>query len=277
MSKITAYTSNPNSEYYLGFGGTGDALLLLASCYNNPKARVVFFANNFHFLGKFFDLFKVSVFLSENIMGQQYAGAIFSILTAHSQFKSSAHLADGLYYADWVNTAKYQSRIVSFVPWIERLGKINSDQPICALAPSGSVKEIKRQRYLTGKEYDRIIELHAKLGYKIYSFGSASDLHYYGLNPNTTWVTVDKMYSDKEIKDINLRQMLQIINAATKVISMDTWLKTYTLLCGIPTVVVKTRWDGKYIDYGQDITDHIFLNKTMWTCLTMTTVEELLI
>jgi hypothetical protein len=277
ISKIKTYISDNNSEYYLGFGGTGDALLLLASCYNNPKARVVFFSNNLYFMGKFFDLFKTSVFLHENIMGHQFAGTIFNMISTHTQFKQSAHLADGLYYGDWANITKYESRIVPFVPWIEVIGKIKSEQPIFVLAPSGSVKETKRQRYLTVQEYNRLIELNTRFGYKIYCFGSVSDLHYYGFNPNTIWITVDKMYiSENESRNINLHQMLQIINTASKVISMDTWLKTYTLLCGIPTVVVRTRWNGKYINYGQDITDFIFLNKNIFPGITLLTIEELL-
>lgn len=280
IAKIKSYISDTNANYYLGFGGTGDALLLLSSCWNDPKAKVVFFANHLYFIGKFFDLFKIPVFLHENIMGSPYAGIIFDLITKHPNFKQSAHLADGLFYGDWANEAKYKSRIKPYAPWIEKFGSIESKEPILIIAPSGSVKEEKRQRFLSVDEYHKLIEANLKFGYKIYSIGSVADLHFYGLykHPNVFWATVDKLYKhDSTFTELNLHQMLQIINAAFKVVSMDTWLKTYTLLCGKPTITIKTRWNGTYLNYGADVTDFIFLNKNIWPYLSLEKIEDLLL
>ena len=73
----------------------------------------------------------------------------------------------------------------------------------------------------------------------------------------------------------NLKNMLRIINSAEHVISMDTWLKTYTLLCDIPTTVIKTRWNNEYKVYGEDITDRIFLNTKIWPRLNLVKIEDL--
>jgi hypothetical protein len=280
IGKIKSFVSNPNNNYYLGFGGTGDAILLLSSCWNDPKAKVVFFANHIPFMQKFFDLFKIPVFLYPNIMGSNFAGPVFNLITKIPGFRSSAHLADGLNYGDWINEDKYIPRIKSYVPWIEKLGTFKSEEPIFILAPSGSSKDKNRQRYITPEEYNKLIEKNIKLNYTIYSAGSVSDLHYYGLNKNknTYWLTSDKIYSwDGTSRDINLHQMLQVINSASKVISTDTWLKTYTLLCGINTTVIKTRWNGSYKELGSDITDFIFLNNKIWPFLTLESLENLLV
>ena len=37
---------NRDKNFYLTFGGVGDLLLLLAVCYNNEKANIIFLANN---------------------------------------------------------------------------------------------------------------------------------------------------------------------------------------------------------------------------------------
>jgi hypothetical protein len=280
VSKIKSYISNSNFNYYLGFGGTGDALLLLATCSKDPKAKAIFFANNVNFTSKFFDLFNIPVFLHENIMGSKIANVIFDIVTKNPNFRQSAHLADGLFYGDWKNENKYIGRIHARMPWIKKFGMVESNQSILIIAPSGSAKEVRRQRYVTLNEYNQLLDHNLKLGYKIYSVGSVADLHYYGLpiKPNTYWLTAEKLYKwDSTTQDINLHQMLQYVNKASKVISVDTFLKTYSLICGIPTVIIKTRWRGKYADYGADVTDHIFLNKNIWSDLILDKFENLIL
>jgi hypothetical protein len=146
------------------------------------------------------------------------------------------------------------------------------------LCPSGSHKDTKRQRYITPEEYKLIANKNLDLGYKVYASGSVSDFHYYGLinRENFHWLTAEKVYNwNGSVDSIDLKKMLQIINGATKVISVDTWIKTYALLCNIDTTVIKTRWDGKYIEYGEDVTDWIFLNNKIWPNLKMESVEQL--
>jgi len=270
---------NSDSNYYLGFGGLGDALLLLATCWDDPKAKVVYFANYIPFVKQFFELFNVPVYLEKNIMGTQVAGQVFDFMKSNPKFKQSAHLADGLYFGDWKNENKYINRIKRYVPWAERLGKEKFDKPVVIIAPSGSNKDIQRQRYLHHHEYQQLVDLHLDKNYRVYATGSMADLHHFKLinKDNFYWLCSDNIYSGNgNVEKIDLRKMLRIINSAVHVISMDSWLKSYTLLCNILTKVVKTRWDGKYKPYGEDVTDWIFLNTDIWPSLKMTTIEELL-
>ena len=278
IEQIRVFTQPNQYNYYLGFGGMGDALLLLASCWDDPKARVIFFANQQPFIRNFFELFGMSLYLHDNIMGTAIAGHIYDIVTKLPNFKQSAHLVDGLNYGDWINENKYMTRIRHYVPWGINIGKIQSNKPVVIIGPSGSSKDVKRQRFLHHHEYRQLVNRYLDKGYSVYGTGSVSDLHMYGLiqKENSYWLTSDKIYSYKGEINSDLRGMLKIINSAEIVISMDTWLKTYTLLCGIPTTVIETRWSNSYRPYGEDVTDWIFLNPKIWEHIQMEKIEKLL-
>lgn len=279
INQVKAFCHDPNRNYYLGFGGLGDALLLMAVCWENPKAKVVFFANQMPFIRAFFDIFGIGVYLHDNIMGTKMANHIFDYMKSLPGFRDSAHLADGLDYGDWANEKKYVNRIRGKTRWIQHLGKAPVDKPVVIIGPSGSHKDIKRQRYLNVEEYKELTKKHLAKGYKVYATGSMNDLHFFGLidKPDFYWLNSDTIYDGKGVaRPSDLKNMLRIINSAEHVLSMDTWLKTYTLLCGIPTTVVETRWEGRYKNYGEDITDFIFLNRSIWPHLTMAKIESLL-
>lgn len=279
LNQIKLFTQYPDKNYYLGFGGLGDAILLMAVCWNDPKAKVVFFANHIPFIRSFFEIFGLSVYLHDNIMGTKMASQIYDLMRVMPTFQSSAHLADGLDFNDWANEKKYAARINGSTPWIGYLGQEKFDKPVVIIAPSGSSKEIDRQRYLHHHEYQQLVDIYLNKGFRVYATGSMADLHHFKLinKDNFYWLNADKIYSGNgSVENSNLTKMLRIINSATQVISMDTWLKTYTLLCGIPTTVIKTRWNNRYRTYGEDVTDWIFLNYNIWPSIKIVKIEELL-
>lgn len=279
IKQIQGFIQQKDKHYYLGFGGLGDALLLMAVCWEDPNAKVVFFANQIPFIKNFFEILGISVFLHDNIMGTKMASHIYDLMRVMPNFKSSAHLADGLDFNDWSNENKYMARIKKHARWIQHFGKKESGKPVIIIGPSGSHKDAKRQRYLHVHEYQRLVDIHLNKGYKVYAAGSLGDLHHFGLidKPDFYWLNSDKIYDGKgNTENSNLTNMLRIINSAEHVISMDTWLKTYTLLCDIPTTVIETRWDNAYRSYGQDITDWIFLNFKIWPNLKIAKIESLL-
>lgn len=264
---------------YLGFGGLGDAILLLASCWKEVNGCAVFFANNPTLIHKFFEIFKIPSFIHPNIMGQGIANQVYDYVINLPNFKSSAHLADGLYYGDWVNEHKYYPRIARTAPWISHFGKETYNKPVCIIAPTGSQKDVNRQRYITKEEYQRLVHKHLDMGEIVYATGSIKNLHEYGLvnRENFYWLSSESIYTHKGSSEFcDLRKMLRIINASSSVISVDTWLKTYTLLCGIPTTVIETRWNGVYKGYGVDVSDWIFLNKNLWPIIELKHIEDLL-
>ncbi len=267
-------------DWYLGFGGVGDALLLLAACYDNPNAKVAFFHNEQHFTKQWFDLFNLNVFLHTNIMGQRWANHIYDMMINSPHFKTSAHLADGLNYGDWtINPFKYKERMITKVPWIEHFGKACFDKPTVVISPCGSHRDISRQRYLTLNEYNQLIKLYLDKEYIVLIVGSSQDYKNYNLpnNPNCRWLMSDGIIDHTGKKQAHtLKDMLTLINGAEEVISMDTWLKTYALLCGLPIKVFMTRWHGAYHMVGTDCSDGIFMNKDIWPTLEILRIEDLL-
>jgi len=269
-----------SDNLYLGFGGTGDALLLLASCWNDPNANPVFFANapSINLIKQFFELFKINALLKHNIMGQTIAGEIFSIITKHPNFKESAHLADGLYFGDWVDEDKYAKRIKSSVPWKDEIGIHKTNKKSIVICPSGSDRTMGRQRFITHKEYRKLAERYMNEDFLVFFVGSEQDFKYYHFKENVpvTWLTSTKSLSYNNQGPMNLKSMLQVINSATEVISVDTWVKTYSLLAGLPTKVIKTRWNGNYLPYGRDVTDFVFLSKKIWKKIEFVEIEDLI-
>jgi hypothetical protein len=279
LNQIKAFTQHPDKNYYLGFGGLGDALLLMAVCWNDPNAKIVFFANQIPFIRSFFEIFGLSVYLHDNVMGTKMANQVYDLMKVMPNFKSSAHLADGLDFNDWANEKKYATRIKGSAPWIGYLGQEKFDMPVAIIAPSGSSKEIDRQRYLHHHEYQQLVDIYLNQGFRVYATGSMADLHHFKLinKRNFYWLSSNGIYrGDGVLESCSLTKMLRIINSATQVISMDTWLKTYTLLCGIPTTVIETRWNNKYKSYGEDVTDWIFLNYNIWPSIKIAKIETLL-
>jgi hypothetical protein len=266
-------------EYYLGFGGTGDAMLVLAAAYANPKRHVIFFGNptSITLIKDMFCTFDTSATVMPNIMGKPLANIVFAKLNKAGTIKESAHLADGLYYEDWRNEDKYIKRIVNHIPqWRSKFGLL--DKKLVVIAPSGSNRDPNRQRYLSKKEYETIVRNYLGQGYEVYGIGSDRDWREYAIFEEGVWWATNRILRNWQGKSKNhkLADMLKIINSATEVISMDTWLKTYSLIAGMPTTVIATRWGGAYKPYGEDVTDWIFLNSKIWPTLKVVRVEELI-
>jgi hypothetical protein len=69
---------------------------------------------------------------------------------------------------------------------------------------------------------------------------------------------------------------LKIINSASEIISVDTWLKTYTLLAGIPTKVIESKFYDSYLPFGHDPSDYVFLNTKVWPHLSIVRPENII-
>ncbi len=283
-NKVSDWLKRPNSDFYLGFGGMGDALLTLAPAWNNPRASIIFFGNSssIDFIKKFFALFDIPSMVENNIMGKSWAENIYRTVGGHPNFRLSGHLADRMNYGDWMNENKYISRIIGHAAWMDKLGKKSnpsSTKGVICIGPSGSHKDMGRQRFLSINEFKMLTNKYLKMGYTVYGIGSENDYQTYGCvnDDNCFWACSDFIATRGQKHSCQLLDMLQILNGAERVFSMDTWLKTYTLLTDIPTTVIQTRWRGRYKKYGEDITDWVFLNAKIWPKIEMAKIEELLV
>jgi hypothetical protein len=273
-----------NGNLYLTFGGTGDLVLLLGECYNDKSSKVIYFANegSVELANEFIKFFNLKSFIHPNLMGTRTANHAEDVLIRTGRLKTSAHLAKNLDYADWKrNTKYYEPRLPKTTDWISRIGKneIYANKKVLVICPTGSVRNESKQRYLTTLEYLTIVTLYLKKGWTVFSTGSEQDtLLYPAINDaNHFWITSTKLYKNGSLTSTHpFIHFLKIINSATEVISVDTWLKTYTLLAGIPTKVIESKFYGAYLPFGHDPSDFVFLNKNVWPHLSIVKPESIL-
>lgn len=278
FGEVNNFLSLPGNNY-LGFGGIGDLILLLASCYDDPHAKLLFFANDKELATQFVPVFVKNYKIYNNIFGSPLANAISNLFFS-SNYRISAHLPDGLDQGDWIHEGKYISRIKNITNWKEKFGTLNNSEKILIIVPSGSQKEEHHKRFLTSYEHSILINNYLNDYDKIYSIGSNDDLeNYYGLPifENCFWLNTNSITDYNGTKTfIDISYMFKIINSSKLVISMDTWVKSYTSLININTKVIKTKDNGIYKSYGNKVTDYIFLNPKIWESLELITFEELI-
>jgi len=275
---------HPNKNWYLNFGGAGDLILLIANAYQDDKAQIVFFANTCsdEFCRELLQFFKLEHHVSRNLMGTKYANNINDYMTQKINFKPSSHLARGLDFNDWTRDIDYyKKRMVLKTDWINRFGKnpMFLNEKVIVIQPSGSMKNYDRQRYLENFEYNFLVKKFIDAGYCVVTTGSESDKDFYKWKPTSPkdwFITSKRLYGNKNVNQIDLNMFFKTVNCAEKVISADTWLKTYTLLCDIPTFVFGNRCRGKYLPVGADPCDYIFLNKNLWNNLEVKTIDEII-
>lgn len=267
---------------YVVFGGVGDLILVLAECYKDASAKLVFFANmnSRDFGEQILKFFKIKYIILPNLMGTSAAPQVVQQLRDTGKLQPSAHLADGLDFNDWKRDIyKYKKKMTLFADWKRDIGIIPSNKKIMIICPSGSFKDPSRQRYLLHDEYLAVVHTYIRKGYMVYTTGSDKDFSYYPFinNPSHAWLMSSKLIDfKKNMTNHSIEKFLKIINSADEVISMDTWLKTYSCLINTNTKVIMNRRHGEYMDLFLDPSDFIFLNKTLWPCLEMVKFDDLL-
>ena len=281
LGEMTAFMGN-SGNYYITFGGVGDLVLLLAEAYKDPNAKMIFYANegSLNFAKIFLNEFKIPHFIKPNIMGSSLANMAVEMLRQTNRLMTSAHLPDDLDYGDWSrNLQKYIPRLTRITDWKQRFGFIPDlkQKKVVILAPSGSYRNNYKQKYITTTEYNVVVDIYLKNGYIVYATGSEADKQYYGQlrSMNHFWLTSEKVYNHRSgYEPINLRHFLALINSATEVVSVDTWLKTYSALADIPTKIFENRYGGKIYDFGRDSGDLIFLNDKIWKSMSRYRIED---
>lgn len=272
-----------HGNIYVVFGGVGDLILVLAECYKDASAKLIFFANSTAAeFGKYFlNYFKVHSYIHPNIMGSKTANHVVDYLKNTGRLQNSAHLAQGLYFTDWhLNTDIYKKRMVLTTSWINDIGVVHEykSKKTMLICPSGSYRSNYKQKYLSNDEYVGIVNYYLKNDYHVISTGADKDYAFYSkINHDCHfWIMADKIVEkNQNTKPLKFPDFLQIINSATEVVSVDTWLKTYTCLAGIPTKVIPNRTNNDWLPFGADPSDYIFLNEDFWDCMKITKPEQI--
>lgn len=284
LEKIKQFAGS-SGNMYLTFGGTGDLVLLLGECYADPAAKVVYFSNqsSIDLAHEFIKFFNLKAFIHPNIMGTKTANHVTDMLTRTGRLKTSAHLARNLDYNDWkINPDYYESRLPKNTNWIDIIGKNNifESKKLMIISPTGSVRSDSKQRFLTTAEYLTIVNLYLQKDWFVYTTGSETDINLYPAinHQNHAWITSTKIYKNGSLVSTHpFIHFLKTINSASELISVDTWLKTYTLLAGIPTKVIESKFYDSYLPFGYDPSDFVFLNAKVWPHLSIVRPDDILV
>lgn len=273
FSAVNAFLAS-NTDIYAGTGGMGDALLTLAMAQTNPEGKIIFGANGGvrAVIQQLFESVQIGALIIQNFNGSAEGVASWNSILDHHNFKGCAHIPRSLDYGDWgSNSAYYLEKTVKRAPFIKTFGKMinpRATKKIIGIAPRGSDHTSTwKQRYLSRDEYHRLLERCLEQDATVVVFGSESDLNYYGIYPDNNVIFMSSNFAVSHPAPrypVTMRHMLSTVNACDEIISVDTWLKTYAALAGIPCQVIMNRYFGRSTTEHQDPSDKIFLDTSAW-------------
>jgi hypothetical protein len=262
---------NTRSNIYAGCGGIGDALLTLALAFKDPQAGVVFGASGHakDFIIQMFKTCNIDALVTNNFNGG--GSYVWDSILDSPNFKGAGHIPRNLNYSDWChNSQHYVNQLVTRIPLIETFGKmlnLRNTKGVVGFCPRGSDHHSTwKQRFLTKDEYNRVISKLLSQDKTVIVFGAESDLEHYGVYANNNVIFMNSNFAQSYPSPrypITMRHMFSCINGCEEIISMDTWLKTYAGLAGIPCKVIMNRHHGQSSP-STDPSDGIFLNQSVW-------------
>lgn len=272
-SGLAAFLNN-NETIYAGVGGLGDALLTLAAAFKEPGSKIVFGANSStkEVVKQLFTVFDIESLLVQNFNGSAEGIMTWNSIFDHPHCKSTVHIPKDLNYGDWgINTKHYVEKMITRIPLIKTIGKLVNPRytkKVIGLCVRGSDHTSTwKQRYLSKDEYHRLIEKSLSQDATVIVFGSENDINYYNVYQNNNVIFMNSNFAISHPApkySISMRHMLTAINSCDLIISVDTWLKTYAGLAGIPCKVIMNRYFGKSTLEYTDPSDKIFLDPSIW-------------
>lgn len=260
-----------NDRVYFGCGGLGDAMLTIAACYHDNNAKVIFGANHGNVQG-LFDTFKIPVLITRNFYPSILGMTLHNYIVTHPNFKGAAHIPDSMNYGEWVNNHdKYLKRIVRSMPLIDMFGRMVNPRKtsgVIGIAPRGSDHHgTLKQRYLSQDEFRRLAQKFLDQNKTVFAFGSTTDIDHYGVIPHNNFIWMSSEFGVSHPAPrypTSFRHLLSCINGCDELYSVDTWMKTYGALAGIPTKVIMSRRHGVTVPPPNDASDYIFMDKDYW-------------
>jgi hypothetical protein len=261
-----------DDKFYLGYGGIGDLWLSLSTCYNAVNPRLVFWSTN-----SFSDIVKrISESMKINVLvvpfgaNTPYSRFIWETCHRHKNLAAKPIFPSTLsLLKEWEsNTELNLSRIGDSIPLKEIFGTVQKTDKMVCMAPVGSCKS----RMLDKNEFSKLVESYISNKWRVFSVAAASQIDYYE-EDRCEWLNTDFIKHGEKTISIDITTMFKIINSCDLIVSLDTWLKTYTCLAGIPTKVIMNKRHKKYY-FDNNGSDRIFLNLEKWKSMSLVTLDE---
>ena len=278
-----------SGTFIISQGGIGDALLGLAVSYRNGKCRILHASNSIPTQGLIARMFRAFGVPKFDVLPRHFSKEEHCILRLSPNCVQPTCLPDDLDFEDWANFGKYQRRVITELPVQELFGKLpKNDRKMVVVAPTGSnfprtistpFGELTKERFISKEEFVAVVKL-LLADCTVYATGSPEDRNRFGIipDPNFFWMTFDDLVCGDGSKwDIDIKDLFAIINGSDLVVSADTWVKTYSCMAKVPTIVTRTRYGGQYRDFQavRDWGENIFLRPEIWD-LKIIEVEELI-
>ena len=240
--------------FYFQCGGAGDALLLLATCYDtNPHRVLLSYPNSIPAMRSFFDAFPAL----EKIY----------FLPAHANLKTNDMLRSLMpkipnclgrgvtpsrsYVEDWTEQSDvfHDYGVVEHPEWAKRSAEAVIGKRI-TIAPRGSLVGMagSKRNIIESTQWTELLQFIQAHGYTPVIIGTPDERADY---PHLEGCEDQRSYSFRE-------QMEQIAYSA-RFVGADSWAKTFAALAGVPSIVfeaIKGRdWRGQ-----KDPSDYVFLD-----------------
>ena len=248
-------------QFYAHLGGAGDALLLLASFYDQKPDAVVFSHPNG--VGAAKALFDAFPRLSKIYFLPQHAEPFFHIVIRYALYELTNCLGAGTtpqygYEEEWKAsldiTKKY--RVNKSPDWAaERRQNENSHR--IAVAPKGSLSGmIGTKRNVIRTEFwpEVIAHIQAR-GFTPVIFGLPAEAKDYPALPGCT-----------DARGESFPGQIKLIGQCAGLVGADSWAKTFSALAEIPTLVFEPV-KGADLAAWKDCSDWVFIDP--WPCIKM--------
>jgi hypothetical protein len=259
-----------NSIFLFGIGGIGDFLLLMSDGnydkYDN--LGLIFWANNPEQITEISKLFTklTNKIITKNYLESPLALEYYKQIINDSNFLSSAHIPRELKYVEeWMTVSDVFTKynIQRFPEWANDW-KTGQEENIIICPTGGSSDTAWKFKNIDKNLLKNIIadiKLHELWNDNIIILSTANEMNtIYG---NEFIKELEYMGCIMRL-DIPYKDIFKIIGNAWRVYSVDSWFKTFSLLSGIDTILIKSKYIISPIEiFGldKDPADNIFISK----------------
>lgn len=215
-------------KYVLGAGGIGDALLTLSCIYDDAeKVNVVFLANDIKSINEFLSLFPK---IDKKLVLQNDFETLKKFYF-NSNCIGTGILPKDLNYGNWYKIDIFKEYgVKEFPKFVELFKPVRVAEKQLVLQISGSTIEgLNKQRSLTSQTVEKV-----KKEFSEYFFQQIP------------------IYNSK----LTLREIFQMIRGSDVVVGCDSFVKTFSALCGISTICYDNIYSSSYLDNFKDRKDY---------------------
>jgi hypothetical protein len=225
------------SPFFLGNGGIGDFLLFLATFYDNvEKANIIFLANNVDQIKEVASLFTK---LDKKLIVKNDFG-LLAKLYYDKNCVGKGILPKDLNYSNWYKVDPVQEYGLKLYPEFVKLFEPNRD-----LVKNNNKKQLFLQVIGSSTE--------TKEKRRELTIETAEQLEWdYPL----TFEAEHRLIALHQLSGKSYKEIFQIIRGSDLVIGVDSFVKTFSALCGIKTIVYENIYSENYLNQFKDRIDY---------------------